>query len=196
MARYFFTGGIMPSDDLLLYFQRDVQLARPLAGVGPPLPAHERGWLANMDAQPRRDHADPGADLWRGSGHASGGCTGACSSCPARSCGDFARGANGSSRITCSRSVRIDARCRGVRSLSDPLRWSRPGRAAQAAAASRMRIGSSSIKNFRTLFDARHYPEALPVAEKLGGADGRAVRRQRTGRSPIRSPISAPCTTG
>ncbi|MBL0281594.1 MAG: class I SAM-dependent methyltransferase [Bacteroidetes bacterium] len=49
MSKYFFTGGIMPSDDLLLYFNKDLKIQQHFHWDGTHYEKTANCWLENMD---------------------------------------------------------------------------------------------------------------------------------------------------
>jgi cyclopropane-fatty-acyl-phospholipid synthase len=71
MARYFFSGGIMPSDDLLLYFQRDLAIENHWRVHGTHYQKTAEAWLQNMDAHKeeilplfRQTYGSENAERW------------------------------------------------------------------------------------------------------------------------------------
>ena len=65
MGRHFFTGGIMPADDLLHYYQRDLLLEEQWRQDGRHYQKTAESWLKNLDANRADVMRDHGAGLRR-----------------------------------------------------------------------------------------------------------------------------------
>lgn len=72
MSQYFFSGGMMPSDDLPLHFQDDLRLVNKWRWNGQHYEKTANAWLANMDANHdaitpllEKTYGKPQAELWR-----------------------------------------------------------------------------------------------------------------------------------
>lgn len=70
MARYFFTGGTMPSDSLFLYFQEQLKIEKHWRVSGTHYAKTSNAWLAKMDSQREevmkilREHYGDAAPKW------------------------------------------------------------------------------------------------------------------------------------
>ncbi len=100
MSKYFFSGGMMPSDELALNFQDHLRIVQRWRWDGTHYERTSNAWLENMDAH--RDEIWPVLEKAYGKRQAAVvGHAGACSSWRARSCSVSTRGRNGGSATTC-----------------------------------------------------------------------------------------------
>ncbi len=65
MAKYFFTGGVMPSDHLLLYFNDHFKAEKHWRVGGRHYNKTSEAWLSNMNRHKKRDHAALRRNIWK-----------------------------------------------------------------------------------------------------------------------------------